>query len=537
MKHFGMKSLAQLRRSAYQLVALSKLLCNRRNAILICDGVGVGKTISAAFIITYLISKLRRPALVVSPASLVDKWYLELRSKFQLDAVPIRSGEELNLTIDYWDAPNDRPRVYVLSSSLLSGAEGIQFSGPIVFDEIHNYRNPTTQLWSAAKLLAASASHRVGLSATPINNGISDLAAEFSILLNLNLHVSQAIIQDVWRPGRQDSLYPLMTRFAKDRLGIHFAKREVHDVHIPVPESYRDEVISAVKSLRNRPKSDSIYRDEITYFRLAASSGRAFSKSTGIGVDDESRKRKKLESILNVHAKEPVIIFCEFEETAKELEDVICSRDRFVITGSVPVFAREDILNQFRKAGNAALIMTSVGAEGIDLQFCSTLINHDLNWNPMVLEQRIGRIDRIGQEKSIIRIYNLVIEGSIDERIVETLGRKLGLVEGSVLEPATVLGGAGPFERPLFTSTTLEKELKQAQLLARAIELSSSIIPEDYELLPAIDPSFCSPDKIREASSTSELEWLVHSEELENWQLKMGKRRVKLDELIKSYGD
>jgi hypothetical protein len=171
--------------------------------------------------------------------------------------------------------------VYILSSSLLSVASGIHFSGPVILDEIHNYRNSTTQLWSAAKSLIASASHRVGLSATPINNGILDLAAEFAVLLNLNLHVAEAIIRDVWRPGRQEALYPLMTRFTKDRLGIHFAQRQVHDIHIPLPESYREEVISAVKSLRDRPRSESIYRDEITYFRLAASSGRAFAKSTG----------------------------------------------------------------------------------------------------------------------------------------------------------------------------------------------------------------------------------------------------------------
>jgi hypothetical protein len=60
-------------------------------------------------------------------------------------------------------------------------------------------------------------------------------------------------------------------------------------------------------------------------------------------------------------------------------------------------------------------------------RLCKSLVNYDLNWNPMVLEQRIGRIDMIGQEKPIINIYNFVTEGSIDERIVETLGAAVPL--------------------------------------------------------------------------------------------------------------
>jgi SNF2 family DNA or RNA helicase len=119
--------------------------------------------------------------------------------------------------------------------------------------------------------------------------------------------------------------------------------------------------------------------------------------------------------------------------------------------------------------------MTSVGAEGIDLQVCSTMVNYDLTWNPMVLEQRIGRIDRIGQAKTEIHIYNLIVEGSIDEWIIRTLGRKLGLVEGSVLEPASVLERS-PVQR-LFFDRNLREEVGHADALANAMELSSTVIP------------------------------------------------------------
>ena len=98
----------------------------------------------------------------------------------------------------------------------------------------------------------------------------------------------------------------------------------------------------------------------------------------------------------------------------------------------------------------------------------------------MVLEQRIGRIDRIGQKKDEIEIYNLIVEGSIDERIIYTLGRKLGLLEGSVLEPSSILEMSSGHS--LFLEDDFYREVRRAEALANAIELSSAVILEDYQV-------------------------------------------------------
>lgn len=527
--------MAALERAAYQLVALTKLISNEQRAILICDGVGVGKTIAAGFILTYLVAANRRSGLVVCPPSLVDKWFLELRSKFALDVVAIRTGEELALTIDDWDLRLDVPRVFIMPSSLLGKTSGARFSGPVVFDEIHNYRNPETQAWGAAKALSINASYRVGLSATPINNGVDDLAAELSILLDLNIYAAQALVQDLWRPGRQEALYPVLTRFTKDRLGVHFAKRIVRDLFVEISESYRAEVISIVKQLRGRPKSESVYLDETTYFRLAASSAEAFSRSTGIVVKTPFDKFGALKPVLDLHESERIIIFCEFEVTVAEVERKINSRDIYVITGSVPVFERGAVLDQFRNSRNGVLLMTSVGAEGIDLQFCSTLVNYDLNWNPMVLEQRIGRIDRIGQTKQEISIYNCIVEGSIDLRIVETLGKKLGLVQGSVLEPSTVIHSLES-GKALFTGDDLLAEETAARALAQAMALTAEVIPEDYSLLPSLDASYCDPVKIRLATSgQAQASWVNDTPAAAAWATRMNRAQNRLNSLLRYY--
>ena len=61
---------------------------------------------------------------------------------------------------------------------------------------------------------------------------------------------------------------------------------------------------------------------------------------------------------------------------------------------------------------------TEVGSEGLDFQFCDTIFNYDLPWNPMRVEQRIGRIDRYGQQKDQVRIYSLYMAGTVEERIL-----------------------------------------------------------------------------------------------------------------------
>lgn len=375
----------------------------------------------------------------------------------------------------------------------------------------------------------------MGLSATPINNGIADLGSELSILLNLDVDITDALVSELWRPERQAVIYVLMTRFSKEKLGVHFAHRNVHDIEIEFPDDYLAQIVSDIKMLRSRPQSEKMFRDEITYFRLGASSPRAFMQSTGLFVSEATEKKDALNAILRRHSSTTVIIFCEFEATAHDIENFVVDRSSFVVTGSVPVYARDAILAQFHNSVNGVLILTSVGAEGLDLQFCSTLVNFDLTWNPMILEQRIGRIDRIGQEKKEIYIYNFIVDGSIDARIIKTLGRKLGLIEGSILEPRTVLNS---IETPKFWNVELaefESELENARNLVRAVELSTEIIPDDYELAGAINSELCDIQSLELLASAPRQAKLTDTIAPNVWQNKMSKLSAELARTIEHY--
>jgi SNF2 family DNA or RNA helicase len=135
-----------------------------------------------------------------------------------------------------------------------------------------------------------------------------------------------------------------------------------------------------------------------------------------------------------------VVVFTQFLKTQAALAERLSAAGVpvFVINGSVPAAERQPITGQFRKQGGA-LILTHSGTEGRNLQFCHRLVNFDLPWNPMEIEQRIGRLHRLGQQHPV-RIYNFVHAGTVQEHLLEILQEKLNLFELVVGETGIILG-------------------------------------------------------------------------------------------------
>ena len=99
---------------------------------------------------------------------------------------------------------------------------------------------------------------------------------------------------------------------------------------------------------------------------------------------------------------------------------------------------RAAALERFRDGGRV-LVATDAGAEGHNLQFCHVLVNFDLPWNPMLIEQRIGRLHRFGQQEAV-QVFNLCARGTIEERVLDVLDRRVHLFELVVGEMDMVLG-------------------------------------------------------------------------------------------------
>jgi superfamily II DNA or RNA helicase len=119
------------------------------------------------------------------------------------------------------------------------------------------------------------------------------------------------------------------------------------------------------------------------------------------------------------------IIFTEFVATQQYLREFLEKQGFLVslLNGSMNLEERNDVLKQFRHDTDI-LISTDAGGEGLNLQFCNVVINYDLPWNPMKIEQRIGRVDRIGQTKDVI-VYNFILSDTVENRVRKVLEYKL----------------------------------------------------------------------------------------------------------------
>jgi SNF2 family DNA or RNA helicase len=518
-----------LRPAAYQLTALTKILMSNLGGMLISDGVGVGKTISAGYIAVYTLARLRANTVIICPPGLVEKWRFEFRTKFATVAYSIRNGEELDTAkSEQAHAPN--PRVYVLPYSQIVPELGFPV-GTVIVDEIHNFRNPATQGWNRLAGFVAGANLRVGLSATPVSNSSADLAAILALLLPAyGSLVLDAIVSDVWAGREFGRLSPVMTRFTRENLKHSFTAREIHDVVVEFPGDYASRVRELVEERTGRGNSSKQYPIEaITFYREAASSPRAFSKSIGVRVEPEADT--KVANLVEVLSTCPghVIVFCQFTETVRHLSGTLTDRPVFELTGDVPPLDRESIISAFRRAGKAVLLMTVVGSEGLDLQFCDTIVNYDLHWNPMVLEQRIGRVDRIGQKKPVVRVFNFHVVGSIDDHVISVLSRKLKAIAWTPLS-VTPIAHSGDH---LYSDRAVESETRVADQLVESLRLSGSILLDDGPLVDVIDLAACDPRQLR---GLEPLAWVkVPDRAPDRWFEEFGKRTNSLRGLLERY--
>lgn len=139
--------------------------------------------------------------------------------------------------------------------------------------------------------------------------------------------------------------------------------------------------------------------------------------------------------------KKKIIVFAIFKKTIKYLNIRLkkAGLKPLMIYGDSKI-NKYEVLNQFKFDESVDILLSSeVGSEGLDMQFCNTLVNYDLPWNPMVVEQRIGRIDRFGQESPKVNIYNIVVLDTIVEDIFSRLLDRIGIFRHSIGDLEAIL--------------------------------------------------------------------------------------------------
>lgn len=185
-----------------------------------------------------------------------------------------------------------------------------------------------------------------------------------------------------------------------------------------------------------------------------------------------------------------LVVFAVFRRTLKYLAIRLkkLGFNALIIHGQIE--NRAELLHQFKTDPNIQVLLSSeVGSEGLDMQFCNSMVNYDLPWNPMVVEQRIGRIDRFGQKAKVVNIYNIVVAGSIQEEIYMRLLERIGIFKGTIGDMEAILdapvnGGMSiqdvynKMEKEFFT-----KELSAADRERKISEVERAIENEKENLL------------------------------------------------------
>ncbi len=176
-----------------------------------------------------------------------------------------------------------------------------------------------------------------------------------------------------------------------------------------------------------------------------------------------------------------VLLFTEFRETQEYLRERLeaVGWDVQLFHGQLKPEAKDAAVDAFKAAtGPSILLSTEAGGEGRNFQFCHLLVNYDLPWNPMRIEQRIGRVDRIGQDHTV-QVFNFWVKGTIEERVLDVLERRINVFEDTVGGLDPILGDAerdltrilqlGGEERERALET-FEQQIEKKMKAARAAE-------------------------------------------------------------------
>ncbi len=185
------------------------------------------------------------------------------------------------------------------------------------------------------------------------------------------------------------------------------------------------------------------------------------------------------------HGIKKIVVFALWHKTLNYINIRLKSKGYGCLMIHGLINNRAEILDRFKNDPNAHILLSSeVGSEGLDMQFCNSMVNYDLPWNPMVVEQRIGRIDRFGQQSPIVNIYNLIVADSIQEDIYMRLLDRIGIFRDTIGDLEAILdapigkdGGLSiqdiynKLEKELYTSKLTPKERqRKIDEVERAIE-------------------------------------------------------------------
>jgi SNF2 family DNA or RNA helicase len=529
----------------HQIDVAQRVLRDMGGRAILADEVGLGKTIEASIIYKELaIRGLARRVLILTPASLVGQWQGELEEKFfEHFDTPNDPDDWHGVTRAI--VSHDRARSRRHADEILRHRWDL-----VIVDEAHKVKSHRGATYQFIEKIERD--FILLLTATPLQNDLRELYNLITLLRPGQLGTWQEfksvhlVAGDHRQPRDPAALrvltHEVMIRTRRssvvDDLDLPPRRPRHPEVRLTRAETdlyertteflrklYREGFIQPAEqeeaedgALRRRPTKKGILQLAVIHLRQRlCSSSRALAESLEHLAQGErispayraiAKQLAKRAQAVKTHAKlevltellrqtpDRVVVFSDHRPTIQLIEERVKQLDRkpIVYWGSHSTAERDKRIRAFHDDKRSVLIASRAGSEGRNLQFCNVLVNYDLPWNPMVVEQRIGRLHRIGQKREV-HIVNLAAAGTIESYILQLLDRKIKLFELVVGELDLILGefgGAQQFEGRLaeeWLAAESEADFaRRVETIGADIEKSSAAGKEQEQLNSLIAP-------------------------------------------------
>ncbi|MCX6741667.1 MAG: SNF2-related protein [Candidatus Pacearchaeota archaeon] len=453
-----------------------KILRDLDGRALLADEVGLGKTITAGMVLKECIVRgFVERALILTPPSLVNQWKEELSTKFELNFKEINKENEWEnsklviASIDTVKGFNTKTNEFKHSR-----AHEIYWD-IIIIDEAHKLKDKKTFRWKFVDKLQKK--RLLLITATPFQNDLIEVYTLLSLLRRGHLGTISEFRRNFLVNGNERrplnpkelkrKLSEVMIRRRRDETkGMHYMKRipriqsvdlswdekrayeEVVDMLLMHYFDFNGNPINTTLAIHSvLPKITSSSKSSIEFLENLIANPKYHKTTQDIAkriveqlkrITQDTKIDKLIELVNEIDKKErgaKILLYTKHPATLRYISDIL-RKQKFKITefrGGLTNDEKSKRIKEFMEKSQI-LVSTETGAEGLNFQFCNNLINYDLPWNPMAVEQRIGRLDRIGQKKDIF-VYNLATKGTMEEHVVDLIINKMcciGLVMGEL---------------------------------------------------------------------------------------------------------
>ncbi len=455
----------------YQEETARKVMKDFRGRAILADEVGLGKTIEACLVLKeYILRGLVHNALILAPSALVNQWQEELSTKFGLSFVSSNDPLFKSDPRSFWQQPFllvsiQTARLKRHFDSLTSRSFDM-----VIVDEAHHLKNRSTRNWKLINSIHKS--FLLFLTATPVQNKLEELYNLITLLKPGHLSTLKAFKNEFVARGNptdprnreklRQLLQEVMIRNTRSVAQINLPPRFANTIRVEPRSEETDFYAGISRFVVDQAREDSKDIAKMSLRKLLEAAGsshfaalKMLERMRGqvperlqsriselIGLGQKIQASSKVRQVLDLakSSREQKIVFVNSQATLRYLEQMFQRHnlDHVLFRGGMTPEQKQRAIRTFEQGCPILLSMDS-GGEGHNLQFCRMLINYDLPWNPMQIEQRIGRIHRIGQNREVY-IYNFCASGSLEDHILDILDRKINMFELVIGEMEMILG-------------------------------------------------------------------------------------------------